>query len=179
MLGTVISCNTCTWNNVLFECWLRRGDNVEHLTKETIVLPVICPWSRNRRTLFFLQKTKTTIGKSRWAKSPMTEDRNQKITVGKKPGDRRSKPKRPRPNSKSPGPKWPIKYWVENFIDRIKFDQFGHFILSNRTDQILRQTVPIFRFCDVGEMWNCWMLINFYSIVHFYLDCWTFIRANW
>jgi hypothetical protein len=64
MLGTVISCNTCTWNNVLFECWLRRGDNVEHLTKETIVLPVICPWSRNRRTLFFLQKTNTTTGKA-------------------------------------------------------------------------------------------------------------------
>jgi hypothetical protein len=92
------------------------------------------------------------------------------VGVGRKTDDRRPKPKRPRPNPKRPRPKWPIKYWVENFIDRIKFGQFGHFVLSNRidrTDRILRKTVPIFRFFDMREMWYSWMFINFSSVVTF------------
>jgi hypothetical protein len=40
------------------------GENVDHLTKETIVLPVSHPWSRERRSLFFLLTMKTTTGKA-------------------------------------------------------------------------------------------------------------------
>jgi hypothetical protein len=105
------------------------------------------------------------------------------LGVGKKTDDRRPKQKIPRPNPKRSRPKWLIKKLGRNFYRPNLVWSIRSFLPSNRIDRtnwILCETVPIFRI-----VWCAWDVVflnvdqTSLGLLHFCLDCSTFIPANW